>query len=204
MAEEQSSAHEDENNFNEQAQEEVAAGAAADSEPSLEDTELTVDDILNAAADASVADADAPATESEAGGEYLEDLRRVTAEFANYRKRTEENREVERQRATGVALSALLPVLDDLDRAEKHGDLADGSAFAAIAQKIRGTTERLGLVAFGEAGEDFDPKVHEAITQVPNPALSVAQVLEVVERGYRIGDVELRAAKVVVAVPEDG
>lgn len=159
--------------------------------------ELTVEDIL------STEQTEAAASEDEEN-EYLEDLRRITAEFANYRKRTEDTRELERQRATATAIASLLPVLDDIDRAEKHGDLADGSPFHAIAQKLRGSMEKLGLTSFGEAGEDFDPNRHEAISQVPSADIETAVVLEVFERGYKVGDVELRAAKVIVAVPADG
>jgi len=162
-----------------------------------QDDDLTVDDILN------TEQTEAAASEDEAN-EYLEDLRRIGAEFANYRKRTEDNRELERQRATATAVATLLPILDDLDRAEKHGDLEDGSPFHTIAQKFRGSMEKLGLNSFGEEGEDFDPNRHEAISQVPTPGLETAVVLEVFERGYKIGDVELRAAKVIVAVPADG
>jgi molecular chaperone GrpE len=162
-----------------------------------QDDELTVDDILSA-----------EQTEEAAGedesNEYLEDLRRISAEFANYRKRTEDNRELERQRATATAVASLLPVLDDLDRAEKHGDLDEGSPFHTIAQKLRTSMEKLGLTSFGEEGEDFDPNRHEAISQVPTPGMETAKVLEVFERGYKVGDVELRAAKVIVAVPADG
>jgi len=94
-------------------------------------------------------------------------------------------------------------VLDDLARAEKHGDLAEGTPFAAIAEKVRGVAERLGVIAFGEAGEAFDPQHHEAIFQQPTPGATETTVLEVVEVGYRLGDVELRPAKVVVAVPAE-
>lgn len=170
---------------------------ASPSDPSVADTDLTVDDIL------STEQTDEAAAAGDEN-EYLEDLRRITAEFANYRKRTEDNRELERQRSVAAVVASLLPVLDDLDRAEKHGDLTEGSAFQAIAHKLRGIVERLGLTSFGEDGEPFDPSKHEAITQVPSPGVDAPQVLEVVERGYRIGDVELRAAKVVVAVPVDG
>ncbi len=135
---------------------------------------------------------------------YLEDLRRISAEYANYRKRTEANAEIEKQRAKAAAVNSLLSVLDDLDRAEAHGDLEEGSAFATIAQKIRGSFERMGLVGFGEKGEVFDPQVHEAIAQLPMPGTEQATVLDVVERGYRLGEVELRPAKVAVAVPTDG
>lgn len=176
--------------------------------------DLTVDDILSTeqtdeaaagddAGDSAIA-AEPGETATDEAPDYLDDLRRLTAEFANYRKRTEDNREIERQRATATALVSLLPVLDDFDRAEKHGDLVEGSAFYSIAQKMRGSVEKLGLTTFGEEGEVFDPSRHEAITQVPTPGIAEATVLEVFERGYKIGDVELRPAKVVVAVPVDG
>lgn len=139
-----------------------------------------------------------------ADSEHLADLRRVTADFANYRKRVERDRVVERERAMGEAARGLLPVLDDLDRAEKHGDLAEGGALTAIAAKLRGSAEKLGLQAFGEAGEPFDPTVHDAIFQRTNETVTVATVAEVVERGYRSGDTLLRPAKVVVDTPSDG
>ena len=174
--------------------------------------DLTVEDILeaeqsDAAADADTADAGASAdAEASADSEnpYLDDLRRLTAEYANYRKRTEANAALEKQRAIAAAVSPMLAVLDDLDRAEKHGDLAEGSAFATIAQKIRGTFERIGVQSFGETGELFDPQIHEAIAQVPVPGTEQQTVLDVIERGYRIGEVELRPAKVAVAVGADG
>ena len=139
--------------------------------------------------------------ESDLAAERLADLQRVTAEYANYRKRTEANREIERERIISDTVKILLPVLDDIDRAEKHGDLAEGSALAAIAGKLRGVTERLGLVAYGAAGDLFDPNLHEAILQQPSPDVTAETVLDVVETGYMIGTTQVRAAKVVVAVP---
>jgi molecular chaperone GrpE len=139
--------------------------------------------------------------ESDLAAERLADLQRVTAEYANYRKRTEANREIERERVISDTVKILLPVLDDIDRAEKHGDLAEGSALAAIAGKLRGVTERLGLVAYGAAGDVFDPNQHEAILQQPSPDVTVETVLDVVETGYTLGSTQVRAAKVVVAVP---
>lgn len=138
----------------------------------------------------------------ELAAERLADLQRVTAEYANYRKRTEAGREVERERAVMEAVKVLLPVLDDLDRAEKHGDLEGESAFATIAAKLRGAVERLGLAPFGEKGEPFDHNVHEAIFQQPSPDVETETVLDVVETGYTLGSTLVRAAKVVVAVPE--
>ncbi len=189
-----------------------------------QDDDFTVDDILDAEQTEEAAGADngpaAPGASGEAqdaeqaeaaeesdgeeASDHLEDLRRLSAEYANYRKRTEANAEVEKQRATAAAIGGLLPVLDDLDRAEQHGDLEEGTAFATIAQKIRGVLERMGVEAFGEKGEPFDPQIHEAIAQVPVPGTEEPTVLDVIERGYRIGDVELRPAKVAVAVAADG
>ncbi|PRI11242.1 nucleotide exchange factor GrpE [Leucobacter massiliensis] len=185
---------------------------SADSGPEPQEEELTVEDILGAEQDADAKDADAKDADAASGASpaeeaenpYLEDLRRLTAEYANYRKRTEANAELEKQRAVAAAVTPLLAVLDDLDRAEQHGDLVEGSAFATIAQKLRGTMERFGVVAFGEKGEPFDPQLHEAIAQVPVPGTEQHTVLDVIERGYRIGDVELRPAKVAVAVGADG
>ena len=106
-----------------------------------------------------------------------------------------------KERATGDAARSILPVLDDLDRAEAHGDLTEGGALAAIAQKLRGAGAKLGLVAFGEKGEAFDPHQHDAIFQRESGDVQKATVADVVERGYRIGDTVLRAAKVVVDTP---
>jgi molecular chaperone GrpE len=135
--------------------------------------------------------------------EHLADLQRVTAEYANYRKRTESNRQAEKERAIGDAVKVILPVLDDLDRAEKHGDLPEGGPFTAIAQKLRGGTEKLGLVKTGAVGDLFDPNIHEAIFQQPTPGAETSTVADVVEAGYYLGGTLLRAAKVVVAVPAD-
>jgi len=140
-------------------------------------------------------------TAEEVAAERLADLQRVTAEYANYRKRTEANREIERERAVGDAVKGLIPVLDDLERAEKHGDLGEGSAFSTIAAKLRTAVERLGLTPYGEKGEPFDPQIHEAIFQQPTPGVTADTVAEVVETGYRLGSTTVRVAKVVVAVP---
>lgn len=168
--------------------------------PDGQEPDLTVDDILNAEQSTDAAGAEATAAEDP----YLEDLRRLTAEYANYRKRTEANAAIEKQRAIAAAVTPLLAVLDDLDRADQHGDLTEGTAFSAVAQKLRNTLERFGLVTFGEKGDLFDPQIHEAIAQVPVPGTEQHTVLDVIERGYRLGDVELRPAKVAVAVGADG
>ena len=142
--------------------------------------------------------APAPAPEV---NEHLADLKRISAEYANYRKRTEANRDLDKALAVGEVAKILLPVLDDLDRAEKHGDLVEGP-FQSIAAKLRAGVERLGLTAYGEAGEAFDPAIHEAIFQQPSSAVTEPTVADVVERGYRLGDRVQRVARVVVATPE--
>ncbi|CAD5142129.1 MULTISPECIES: nucleotide exchange factor GrpE [Microbacterium] len=175
---------------------ETPVDAAAETEEGL-----TVEDILGAAQTADAAAGDAAIADAE--NALLTDLKRLQAEYANYRRRTEEQRQIEIERAKGEAAKGLIPVLDDLARAEQHGDLVEGSPFAVIAEKVRAVVERLGVVAYGEKGEEFDPQRHEAIFQQPTPGTSKTTVLEVVEVGYRLGEVELRPAKVVVAVPAE-
>lgn len=165
------------------------------------DDDLTVDDILGAEQTGEAAAEDAVLADLEST--LLNDLKRLQAEYANYRRRTEEQRQVEIERAKGEAAKGLLPVLDDLDRAAQHGDLAEGTPFFVIGEKVRAVVERLGVVAYGAAGEEFDPQHHEAIFQQPTPGAEKSTILEVVEVGYRLGDVELRPAKVVVAVPAE-
>lgn len=169
----------------------TAEGVDTDAADVLDDEALTVDDILNAAQ----AEVDDPSAE------HLADLKRITAEYANYRKRTEANREIERERAIGAAVAVLLPVLDDLDRAEKHGDLGGDTPFATIAAKLRASVEKLGLTPFGAVGEPFDPQRHEAIFQQHSDEVEVDTVADVVETGYLLGGTLLRAAKVVVKTP---
>lgn len=185
---------------------EASPNASADA-ASAKDGDFTVDDILGAAQSAEAAaadDTDAVADRVEAlESQLLTDLKRLQAEYANYRRRTEDQREIEIERAKGAAAKGLIPVLDDLDRAAKHGDLVEGTPFAAIADKVRAVVERMGVEAYGAAGEAFDPQQHEAIFQQPTPGATEATILEVVETGYRLGSVELRPAKVVVAVPAE-
>ncbi|KDA06841.1 molecular chaperone GrpE [Microbacterium sp. CH12i] len=165
------------------------------------DDDLTVDDILGAEQTGEAAAEDATLSDHETS--LLHDLKRVQAEYANYRRRTEADRQRDSERAKGEAAKGLIPVLDDLDRAAQHGDLVDGTPFFVIAEKVRAIVERLGVVAYGEKGEPFDPQHHEAIFQQPSPDAEAPTILEVVEVGYRLGDVELRPAKVVVAVPAE-
>lgn len=131
--------------------------------------------------------------------ERTADLQRIQAEFANYRRRMERDREVSAQVAVASALSGLLPVLDDIDRARAHGDLS--GAFKAVADGLSAVLDKAGLVAFGQEGEPFDPSVHEAVTHETSSAVTGPTVTVVMRNGYRIGDRLLRPAMVGVSEP---
>jgi molecular chaperone GrpE len=135
--------------------------------------------------------------------EIFQDLQRLQADFVNYRARVERDRGVERQLAVAEAIRAFLPAMDDLTRAEAHGDMQDGTPMAAIAQKLRAAGEKFGLSAFGEKGEAFDPEKHEALVQNPSEEVTKPVIADVIELGYMVGDRLLRPAKVAVSVPAD-
>jgi len=143
---------------------------------------------------------EAPA-EPDPVAELTADLQRVSAEYANYRKRVDRDRVAVVEMATAGLLSGLLPVLDDIDRAREHGDLT--GPFAAVAASLEQFTAKLGLEQFGAAGEPFDPSVHEALMQAePDASATVATCAAVLQKGYRLsGGRVLRPARVSVAEP---
>lgn len=132
--------------------------------------------------------------------ERTADLQRVTAEYANYRKRVERDRTVSAELATGSVLSALLPILDDLDRARDHGDLT--GPFGAVAEQLGAVVAKFGLTAFGEKGDPFDPNRHEAVAHLPSAEVTEPTCIDVMRRGYLLGERLLRPAMVAVAAPE--
>lgn len=134
--------------------------------------------------------------------EIFQDLQRLQADFVNYKARVERDRGLERQLAVADTLRAFLPALDDLDRAQAHGDLQDGSPMAAVAQKLRAAGEKLGLVAFGEKGDLFDPEIHEALVKNVSETVTEPTIADVVEKGYKLGEKLIRPAKVAVFVSE--
>ena len=135
--------------------------------------------------------------------EIFQDMQRLQAEFVNYKARVERDRGQERQYAVAETVKAFLPALDDITRAEAHGEIAEASPMAAVAQKLRSGAEKLGVVAFGEKGEKFDPEHHDALVQTPNAEVTEATIADVVEKGYRLGERMLRPAKVAVFVPSE-
>ncbi|MCV7223794.1 nucleotide exchange factor GrpE [Mycolicibacterium elephantis] len=144
----------------------------------------------------------------EAGGspeevtELKSTLQRVKAEYDNYRKRTLRDQQVIAERSKAAVLTELLPVLDDLERARSHGDLESGP-FKAVADKLIGILEGLGLSGFGDEGEEFDPELHEAVQHEGDGTHPI--VGNVMRRGYKVGDLVLRHAMVgVVDTVPDG
>jgi molecular chaperone GrpE len=129
------------------------------------------------------------------------DLARAQAELVNFRKRVERDRAANRDSVIAEVIRTMLPAVDDLYRAEAHGDLA-GSSLELVAQKLHAAFARYGLRSVGEKGEAFDPHLHEAVVQIPTADVTVNTVADVIEPGYALGDRLLRAAKVAVAVPE--
>ncbi|MFD0819692.1 nucleotide exchange factor GrpE, partial [Micromonospora zhanjiangensis] len=132
--------------------------------------------------------------------ERTRDLQRVTAEYANYRKRVDRDRGLVAEQNTGTVLSGLLPILDDLDRAREHGDLV--GPFGAVAEHLTAVVGKLGLTAFGEKGDPFDPTRHEAVAHLTSADVTEPTCVDVMRRGYLLGERLLRAALVAVADPE--
>ena len=137
--------------------------------------------------------------------ERTADLQRITAEYANYRRRVDRDREAVLVTARSQFVGELLTVLDDIDRADAHGDLT--GPFKAVADKITSVVQKLGLESFGLVGEPFDPSVHEAVqhdtSEASGPTVSV--LAAVLRKGYRVADRTLRPAMVtVVDRPDDG
>ena len=132
--------------------------------------------------------------------ERTRDLQRVSAEYANYRKRVDRDRGVVAEQTTGAVLAALLPVLDDLDRARDHGDLV--GPFGSVAEQLIAALGKFGLNAFGEKGDPFDPTRHEAVAHQTSADVTEPTCVDVMRRGYLLGDRLLRAAMVAVADPE--
>jgi len=132
--------------------------------------------------------------------ELTNDLQRITAEYANYRKRVERDRELIQELATATLLDQLIPILDDIKRAKEHDDLT--GTFATVAENLINLTHKLGLTCFGEEKEEFDPAIHEALSTVESDEYQTQTVTTVYQVGYKIKDKILRPAKVVVSQPK--
>jgi len=133
--------------------------------------------------------------------ELTADLQRLQAEFSNYRKRVERDREAVRDAVVAKTLSELLPVLDDIGRARSHGELEGG--FKSVSEALEATVARLGLTAFGQPGDEFDPMRHEAIAHEHSADVQTSTCIAVFQPGYEFAGNVIRAAIVSVADPAD-
>jgi molecular chaperone GrpE len=131
--------------------------------------------------------------------ERTADLQRVQAEYANYRKRVERDRDAVRQFAVSDALAALLPVLDDIGRARDHGELEGG--FRQVAEALDAAVLKLGLTRFGEPGDPFDPTQHEALMHAYSDDVTVPTAVQILQPGYSYAGRVVRPARVAVAEP---
>jgi molecular chaperone GrpE len=134
-------------------------------------------------------------TDTDDAAELKATLQRVKAEYDNYRKRSVRQEHLAAERAKAAVVTQLLGVLDDLDRAHSHGDLESGP-MKSVADKLTTALEGLGLTAFGDEGDEFDPSLHEAVQHEGDGTKPV--VGTVMRRGYRLGDQVLRHALVGV------
>lgn len=184
----------------EQVAEESAAAEAAEVEQDTAQAEVEAEVVAESEATTQAA-ADTDAIDREL--EIFQDLQRLQADFVNYRARVERDRDVARNSAIADVLRAFLPALDDIARAEQHGDVAEGTPFAAVANKLRNAGDKFGLKVFGAKGDPFDPERHDALVQTPNPEVTQAVVADVIEAGYQLGERQLRPAKVAVFVPAE-
>ena len=173
------------------------AGAGAAPEGAEADAEASAD---GPSADAGQADH----PDTALAAERLEEMRRMQAEFVNFRNRTQREREGDRDRAVAAVVEAMLPVMDDIHSAREHGDLVEGP-FAAIAEKLESTLARFGVERVGEVGEEFDPTVHEALMHLPAEQADLPEgasgmtIVQVVQPGFRVNELVVRAARVAVA-----
>ncbi|MEN9293796.1 MAG: molecular chaperone GrpE [Actinomycetota bacterium] len=128
------------------------------------------------------------------------DLQRLQAEYANYRKRVDRDRQLTSELAFAAVLSELLPVLDDLERAGEHGELTGG--FKAVADRINSIVEKLGLTKFSDAPVAFNPEIHEALTHETSTEVTQPTATKILQPGYKFKDRVIRAARVAVTEPE--
>ncbi|RBY82724.1 nucleotide exchange factor GrpE [Blastococcus sp. TF02A-26] len=132
--------------------------------------------------------------------ERTEDLQRVTAEYANYRRRVDRDRALVADQAAERFAAGLFPIVDDIERARDHGDLT--GAFKVVADRVLGVLDGLGVEAFGASGDEFDPALHEAVMHDTSADVTVPTASTILRQGFRRGDRVLRTAMVAVTEPE--
>ena len=141
----------------------------------------------------------APDQETDPVATLTSDLQRLQAEYANYRKRVERDRSLAHEMAIGAVLTELLALLDDVDRAESHGELTGG--FKAVADQLNTIVSRIGLEKYGVEGEVFDPQIHEALMHDTSADVAVPTASKILQPGYKYKERVLRPARVSVTDP---
>jgi molecular chaperone GrpE len=138
---------------------------------------------------------------TEALAERTADLQRLQAEYVNYKRRVDRDREASRELVIGSVLTELLGILDDVGRAREAGELE--GAFKAVSESLERVTEKLGLVRYGEPGDPFDPRIHEALLHNYSDEVDGPTATMVMQPGYRLGERVLRPARVAVSEPTE-
>ncbi len=139
--------------------------------------------------------------EVDEGAVLTSDLQRIQAEYSNYRKRVDRDRITANEITTAIVLSEFLPVLDDISRAEEHGELTGG--FKAVADQLQAITTKLGLAKFSDVDVPFDPNIHEALMHSTSPDVTETSVTQVLQPGFKFKDRVIRPARVAVTDPEN-
>ncbi len=145
-----------------------------------------------------------PTADAALAAERLEDLRRLQAEYVNYKKRVDRDRSLAREQGISHVLESMFPVLDEIHLAREHGDLDSGPA-ATIIDKLDAVLAKLGIERFGAAGDEFDPNHHDALMRMEADlpeGTTATTVVQVLQPGYRMGERIVRAARVAVADPQ--
>jgi molecular chaperone GrpE len=166
--------------------------------------EAVRDEAEMAAEVAELVEADDVHPDTTLAADLTRDLQRLQAEYVNYKKRVDRDREMHRDLAVCSVIEALLPVLDDIHLARQHGDL-EGGPFAAIADKLDATLTKIGVERYGQPGDPFDPTVHEALMHIEAELAEGTEgttVVQVLQPGYRMGPRIIRVARVAVADPQ--
>jgi molecular chaperone GrpE len=176
----------------------ASAGSSGGSDDLADMPEILLAEALSEATTAPAGDAQLKAQLAE----RTSDLQRLQAEYANYRKRVDRDRAAVKEQAVAATLTGLLPVLDAIGQARELGELAGG--FKSVADSLQAALGRLGLVVYGEKGEPFDPKIHEALMHSYSPDVTEETCVEILQPGYKVGDRILRPARVAVAEPATG
>jgi molecular chaperone GrpE len=132
--------------------------------------------------------------------ERTSDLQRLQAEYVNYKRRVDRDRDLARKLGIESVLKDLLPVLDDLRSAREHGELT--GAFKAVGDEVERITAKYGLISFGTKGDPFDPHIHEALLHAHADGIDGPTCVEILQPGYQVGDRILRPARVAVAEPD--